>query len=161
MKVENREFNFVNVWEDSEGYQASVAYWNELFQIPSFNLDDRAKEVVYHVLYHDEVIALSSAQKIRLPEYNNHWFYNFRMSVMPKYRLPGLADKLCVQTISFLEQLSKTENSSVIGVITLIEGKRIQKLKRNVIYSASGLVFGGYTKNGMQIRLRYFKGAMI
>ena len=61
----------------------------------------------------------------------------------------------------FLEEFTKRAAKPAVGVVTVIEDKRIHLYKRNTVYSASGLIFGGYTQNGAQIRLKYFDDVTI
>ncbi len=148
------------VWKDQTAKTLSVAFWNEVLKSPTFNLHERADEVVFHVKLSNRIIAVSTAKEILAKEFNNNPFFSFRLLIHPAFRIPGLLDKLSVTTIEFLERLYIEQKSSCIGVITLIDNPDLLK-RREAIFPSTGLTMAGYTKAGRQIRVRYFKGARI
>lgn len=153
--------NFKNVWGCAEEQKESITFWKSRLKTVPFDLNVRSEQVVFHVKHNTRVVGLSTAVKTQLKNFNNHYLFNYRMAIEPGYRIPGLADKLAVETFNFLEGLFHQGDTEAIGIITLIQDKNIIRSKRNAIYSASGLVFAGYTKTGAQIRLKYFAGARI
>ncbi len=148
------------VWKDPKSKSLSIAFWREVMVNPSFNLEERAEEVVCQVKLNNKIIAISTAKEILGKEFNDNHFYNFRLLIHPKYRIPGLLEKLSVTTIEYLEQLFLEQKSNCIGVLTLIDNPGLLK-RKEAIFPATGLVMAGFTKAGRQIRVKYFKGARI
>ncbi|MEQ8926242.1 MAG: hypothetical protein RLO81_10545 [Fulvivirga sp.] len=161
MSIDFSDIEFKEVWQDQKSMPSSIDFWDSIFEQSTFNTQKRSKQVVYHVFSGKEIIGLSTAEEVALHNFENNTFFNFRMLIHPNYRIPGLADTLAVKTLNFLEELHLNIETSAIGVITLIENKRILENKTTVFYPATNLMFAGYTNKGAQIRLKYFQGARI
>lgn len=125
--------------------------------------DQRLKEVVVVLRKENVIIGVSTAGKIRVPDYNNQLFYNFRCFISPHHRLAGLDVGLSVATFSFLEKLAATDPEPCIGIFAILENKILQKEKvwRRAVWPEINMTFAGYTSAGDPIRVKYFKGARI
>lgn len=160
-EIINQKLQLQNVWKKQEAQALSVDFWDRILLKSGFDKGERAKEVTYHVLMDNIVIGVSTIKEIQVPNLANNYFFSFRMLIDPQYRIPGLADKLILETFNFLEDLYAKGQTQCIGIITLIENPNLLKVRKEVVYPTSKLALAGYTKQGKQIRLRYFKGATI
>lgn len=80
----------------------------------------------------------------------------------PDYRIPGLTSRLLVSTRDFLESIhSRDESNPAIGIITLVENRRLKEHRNEAVWPASGMVYIGNSGDGHHIRVYYFKGARI
>lgn len=149
------------VWKSEESKESSIDFWNRTLTTINFDVTERSEEVVFQVVKEDAIIGISTAKAVNLPHFGNVNFYNFRMLIHPEHRIPGLADKLTVDTISFLENLYLKNESDCIGVLAVLENNELNNKRREAVFSSSGLTFVGNSKNGAQIRIKYFKGAKI
>jgi len=158
-----QNINFKRVWGDSEYQNQIIDFWNLLNVLPKeVNPEQRAKLAVMIALAEGEkIVGVSTAERVKVTYLNNNHFYNYRTLIDPAYRIPGLVDKMAVDSIDFLESIFTKSETDCIGVITLIESTRTRALKRKVVYAATGLTLIGHTPKGAEIRIKYFKGATV
>lgn len=156
----NDKVSIDTVWQNKLANEKSISFWEEVLVNINFDMQERCNEVVCHAHLSSKVIGITTAKIIKSKEFGNIDLFNFRILIHPKFRIPGLLDKLSVSTIDFLEQLYLKGETSAIGIITLIENPKLLE-RREAVFPSTGLVLAGYTAQGRQIRVRYFKGAMI
>ncbi|QSE96215.1 hypothetical protein [Fulvivirga lutea] len=161
-----KDFNKITIncnWKTTKYNEQIIDFWQRLNALPDgVNPFHRVEETVFVATNSDgEVIGVTTAVPKQIAHLNQLWFFNFRTMMHPEFRIPGLVDYLASETINLLEQDYLQGKSECVGVITLIEDQRVQKIKRKAVYTATGLTFVGYTKNKAEIRLKYFKGATI
>ena len=153
---------FENVWctKDQKLLNEIVEAWDRVHAIPANQSgQERAKQVVYLVRNkNDEIIGISTAYFTFIPNLNNNLFV-YRCMIFPGNNIPGLFTKITLLTIEYLESIHKSLNQKVIGILTEVENKSLQKL--NLAVLPSGFVFIGYSKRGNPLRVYYFKGAKI
>ena len=155
---------FDNVWmektEDLINEIASV--WENYSALPEGEKTfDRAKQVVYLARNAEgQIIAISTAYPSYIKRLNNH-FFAFRCFLTPENRIPGLMTKITALTLEYLETVQNNYDPKMIGVITEVQNERLHEHRREAVYPETGMVFIGYSKNGNQLRVSYFKGARI
>jgi len=153
---------FENVWslKNQDLLDEIVEAWAILGVVPEGQSSmDRAKQVVYLVRNTDsKIVGISTTYISFIPKLKNKLFV-YRCLIFPKYRYPGLLAMLTKMTLEYLESIHHSLNEKIIGVITEIENKSLQKL--NLAVLPSGFVFIGYSKRGNPVRVYYFKGAKI
>jgi len=152
----------INIWKDPQWKQPIQEFWQSLGVISSSEeLIKRAEQLAFVAIDEDQIAGVTTAVETKINHLNNNYFYNFRALIHPSYRMPGLVDKLAVETIEFLESEYLQGKSACIGVITLIENDQMKKKRLEAVYPATGFTYIGHSKNGAQIRVKYFKGAQI
>lgn len=131
-------------------------------KIPEDRINERLKQLVLVVRNNEEVVGVSTAQKIFVPNLRHH-LYNFRCFIDPDYRVPGLTSTLLVKTRDFLEQIYNKDEPSeqAIGIIAMAEDERIKKYRNEAVWPASGMVYIGDTPKGYPIRVYYFRKAVL
>ncbi|UII23801.1 hypothetical protein [Fulvivirga ligni] len=150
-------------------YQASVHkqkvidFWNHLHALPSgVNPEDRVKEVIY-VAQNEEgqVIGVTTAVRNVVKKLNNSPMFLFRTLIHPTTRIPGLVDKLAVETKNYLQDQYLAGKTDCIGIIAAIQNKQLMAAKPEAVWPSTGLTFIGNNKDGSQIRVVYFEKAKI
>jgi len=139
-----------------------IATWKKYGALPKEeNGKERAAQVVI-ILRNKEnnIIGISTA----FPSYIEQLkctLFAFRCMIAPEYRFPGLLTKITLETRNHLEKVYKQSHPECVGIITEIYNDKLSKNRREAVFTTSGFVFIGYSKNGYQIRVYYFKGAKI
>jgi len=122
---------------------------------------ERVKQVVMVVRNKDhEIVGISTAYPTYVEKLKNTLFA-FRCMLLPEFRYPGLLTKLTVKTRDHLEKIHSTYDPYCIGLIAEIQNSKLSKFRKEAVYPGSELTFIGYSKNGFQIRVYYFKGVKI
>jgi hypothetical protein len=154
---------FDNVWrkDDYQIKRQVLDVWQTI-GLQERDMTERINQLVYVVKNEaGEVVGISTAFKTYIKQLRGY-FYAFRCMVVPEFRVPGLDSKLVVETRDFLESIHEQDGpEKALGVITLVENENIKKYNTKAIWTASSMVFIGYSKEGHHIRVYYFKGARI
>jgi hypothetical protein len=129
---------------------------------PETDTQDRAQQVVLTVRHNSKIVGLASADVVSFHQLNDNIFYNFRMIVLPEFRIPGIESKLIVETRDRLEAYTqKQTNTKPIGMLTFVENAELIAKRNEAVWPASKMVFIGKDKAGRHIRVYYFRGARI
>ncbi len=160
--LKREKVKFVVAWEKPEYSREVIDLWNRLKALPpGINPHERAKQVVYLAYVDNLLIGITTAQRINYQRLLNAPLFSFRILIHPKFRIPGLLDKMSVETIKFLENLYQTHKTDCIGVLTLVENKRMRTHRREAVFPSTKFAFIGQTKEGFDVRIRYFQGASL
>ena len=125
------------------------------------DLEPRSKEIVFVVRdINQEIVALSTARSIKARFLNNHFFYEFRCFIAPGFRVPGLDSALALKTKMLLQDREEPGGQHK-GLIMIIEHPELKARRTKAVWSATGMVFAGYTPQGHHVRVGYFDGARI
>lgn len=158
--------NLETIWRKSlpEMREEIASFWDENKLLPpGVSAEERVKEVV--LLARNEsgkIVGISSAMHIQFKQLNNNYFFAYRSVILPPYRVPGLAQKMIVETRDLLEKYATTmTENKCIGMVTFVENKGVIEKINYGVWPSSKMVYIGNDKQGRQIRLYYFKGAMI
>lgn len=164
---EDRQVYIENVWGrmSPELIREVINFWSDNSMLkPGFSHDERAKQVVLIIRNQEQnkIVGVSTAAMVTFKQLNSNNFYLYRSIILPRYRHPGLTSKVIVETRDFLEAFSKHDSiNKCIGMLTFVENPRINQFRREAIWPASKMAFIGVDKEGRQIRVYYFKGAII
>jgi len=158
---------FENLWQKSETHvhQKIEQLWKKNFpSLSEEQISKRLQQVIFAVQTTEgEVVGVSTCFRAYVQQLKNY-LYAFRFFIAPAYRIPGLMEVLLVKTRDFMEEISQTDEPAdkrCIGLITLVENARIMKQRKEAIFPASKMVYIGNSPKGYQIRVYYFKKAMI
>jgi len=154
------------VWRKSlpQMREEIIKFWDENKLLPpGVSAEERAREVVLVARNESGNIAgISSAMHIQFKQLNDNYFFAYRSVLLPQYRVPGLAQKMILETRDILENYASTmTENKCIGMVTFVENKGVIEKVNYGVWPASKMVYIGNDKQGRQIRLYYFKGAMI
>src|SRR4051812_32408113 len=95
-----------NIWQRSlpENREEVVKFWSENKLLPpGVSPEERAKEVV--LVVRDEsgnIAGVSTAMHIRFKQLKDNYFFAYRSVLLPQFRIPGLAQKVIVDTRDIL-----------------------------------------------------------
>lgn len=164
MDLPRDNISFENVWrKDNTVIKRQVLdIWLRVVGLHPDEAHQRIDQLVFVALNEKkEVIGISTAVKIYVKRLHN-FLYAFRCMLLPDYRIPGLTSKLLVMTRDFLEGIHEHDgDEKAIGVITLVENKKLREHRNEAVWPASRMVYIGDTREGVPIRVYYFKGARI
>ncbi len=153
---------FKNIWNDNSYHERVLEYWSSLKALPPYvNPIQRVKQLVFIALDGEDIAAVTTAERKSIKMLGGIPMWSFRILIHPKYRIPGLMDKMSLMTKEFLESLFREGKSDCIGMITAVENRKLQKARKEAVYPVTKLAFAGYTSEGHQIRLVYFDGATV
>jgi len=158
---------FENLWQKSETHlhHKIEQLWKKHFPFLSEEqIRKRLPQVIFAVQTTEgEVVGVSTSFRAYVQQLRNH-LYAYRFFIDPAYRIPGLMEVILVKTRDFMEEISQTdgpEDKRCIGLITLVENERMMKHRTEAIFPASKMVYIGNSPKGYQIRVYYFKKALI
>lgn len=161
----SNEFDFENLWRKDPGTlrKEIVTIWKQYSpELESEKIEERLGQLAYVIKNEfEQVVGISTAHKAYVKQLRNH-LYSVRILIIPSARQAGLATKLMVMTRDLLESIHETDTpNKCIGIITLVENKQFAEARREAIWKASQMVYIGNSGKGYQIRVYYFKGAVI
>lgn len=158
--------NIENVWRkvSSQMREEIISFWTKHKLLPpQVSAEERITEVA--LVARNEVghvVGISSAGQIRFKQLNDNHFFTYRSVLLPQYRVPGLPQKMIVETRDILEDYaSKMIINKCIGMLTFVENPQIMKNINEAVWPSSKMVYIGHDKLGRQIRVYYFKEATI
>jgi hypothetical protein len=159
------QFDFENLWRKDAGMlqKEIIMIWKQFDPSPEAGkAEERLRQLVYIVKNDfDQVIGISTAQKIYVKQLRNY-LYSVRLLTIPTARQTGLESKLMVATRDFLESIHGQDGKDkCIGIIILVENKDDTEVIREAIWEVSQMIYIGNSGNGQQVRVYYFKGALI
>ncbi|HZY78336.1 MAG TPA: hypothetical protein VFE50_02350 [Cyclobacteriaceae bacterium] len=158
--------NIENIWRKDIPHVRDeiVAFWeaNKLLP-PGADARDRAMQVVLIVREPaaGKICGITSADVVQFKQLNNNNFFLFRIVIHPDFRVPGLVDKMLIETRDFLEEFSKTDPGRCVGLLTVVENPGLIKHRNEAVWPATKMVYIGNDKQGRHIRVYYFKGSRI
>ncbi|MEQ8423531.1 MAG: hypothetical protein RIA63_02405 [Cyclobacteriaceae bacterium] len=159
------EYSFENLWKrnPSELKKEILTIWKQFNpDLEGEKAEERLNQLVFVIKNEfGQVIGISTAHKAFIKQLRNY-LYSIRILIVPSARQPGLASKLIVETRDFLESIHQEDKENkCIGVITLVENEQYAEARKEAIWKASQMVYIGNSGKGFQIRVYYFKDAVI
>ncbi|HRW99105.1 MAG TPA: hypothetical protein P5280_06425 [Cyclobacteriaceae bacterium] len=163
--METRNIEFENVWRKGVGElrKEIITIWKQYNPgLEEEKANERIGQLVFLIKNNmGQVVGISTAYKAYIKQLKNY-FYAIRLTILPRYRGPGMASALIVKTRDFLEAIHKQDGPErIIGMITLVENEEFKVARREAIWKASQMVYIGNSSKGHHIRVYYFKGATV
>ncbi len=158
------EINYIDVWPDCpEKWQvASKEFWLESNALPAgAELATRLKQLCTLAVDGDRLIGVSTVFKANYQPLRCELYF-FRCLVLPEYRRKSVARQLTINCRNTLEAFS-TENptASAAGMAVIVESPALSEISRRAIWPTTGLNLVGYTSQGQQVRVAWFKEALL
>jgi hypothetical protein len=140
----------------------ALSFWEQLNILPaSASLDARLNELCAVAYAGDSVAGVATAL-VRRVDFLGCDMAMFRCAVSPGARLMRCATKLTLQSIEILEAWSLANPSAgVMGMGSVIQSRALVEHDRHAVWPDTKLTFVGYTQQGQQFRLVWFKHAMV
>jgi hypothetical protein len=155
---------FECIWKKNESPDRlkAISLWDHFNAFPTKEVtEQRAKEIAYVGKLNGEVVAISTVRPVQAKLFNNNWFYELRVFISPQCPRPGIIIPLALRTKHFFEQQHQQQGDQFIGLISVIQHEKMNRRWRRAHWPVIDFFFAGYDNNGHQIRVSYFKKAMI
>lgn len=157
-------FTFVEHWQkdDPAHGDAVLQFWEREGALAAdAKAQDRLRQVVLDARDADgRVAGVSTAVPITLPRLGQPTYY-FRCFVGKDWRKSRLVLHLLQRTCDVLEDFARQHNFPCIGVILELENARFGEALQRAWWPSTGFVFIGKSQRGLDLRVRYFRGAKL
>ncbi|MCF6226899.1 MAG: hypothetical protein L3J22_11455 [Xanthomonadales bacterium] len=160
----NSEIKYINVWQNCpEKWQtATKDFWRILNILPDeAAFITRLEQLCTLAIDGDELIAVSTAFKVHYQPLRCDLYF-FRCLVLPDYRRQSIARHLAVNCRDNLQHwVSDNPKKAAAGMATVVESPNLTDLSHQAVWPASGLNLVGYTQQGQQVRVVWFKDVLL
>jgi hypothetical protein len=157
-------FQFVAHWQTDlpdEG-EAVLEFWK---REKALGDESKAKERLREIVLHargetGEVAGVCTAVATTLPRLGQPMYY-YRCFVGRDWRKTQLVLQLLNRAFEVLEGYARNHDYPCIGVVLELENERFGATLREPVWTNTGFVYVGKSGRGLDLRLRYFKGAKL
>lgn len=157
-------FKLTPVWPQIPEHDAAdlLAFWKREGAIPDeAQARARLKQVV--VLARDangDVAGVCTALPMTPPQLGQPVYF-WRAFIAPKWRSSRLIYRLLMGSFDELEVYSRERDFPCIGVILELENNRFGEVFRTAEWRKPHFVYIGKSPRGLDVRVRYFRGAKL
>lgn len=162
------EFTFEVVWENITPALVEEVnnFWVSEHALPrSESVESRARQLLVIVRdAHNKLIAVSTAERNRIPELLNNIFYYYRVFVGSAHRNKGLVLPISHRAREHLhKRFLSGEDTIAKGFYVAIENPILQKVHTQAVLVIGGIdhPFIGVDEHGRHLRVGWFDGAKI
>jgi hypothetical protein len=157
-------FTFVTHWQrdDVNAGNAVRDFWlAESALGAGIEPAERIREVVLHARAPGGAIAaVCTAVPMTMPRIGQPMYY-YRCFVGKNWRGARLVFTLLIHAFDVLEEHARANGFPCIGVLLELENARFGKALRAPVWPGSGFVYAGRSGRGLDLRVRYFRGARL
>jgi len=157
-------FGFVTHWPQGtpKDGMAVLEFWRrEKALDDDVQAQTRLREVVLHVVdAAGEVAAVCTAVPMTLPRLAQPMYY-YRCFVGQRWRKTRLVFTLLDRAFDALQAYAREHGYPCIGVLLELENDRFGKMLRAPVWPGIGFVYAGKSGRGLELRVRYFRGARL
>lgn len=141
--------------------QEAIAFWLRLKLLPAgVEVTSRAKELAAVAYDGDELVGVATTVISPMPALRQK-FATFRCAVAPDHRGAGIAVQLTRFCKNLLEKWAEDHpEEGVMGMTAVLEGYKAGRTLEP-FWPVSGLTLIGYTPQGHQLRIVWFKHARV
>ncbi|MBQ0799701.1 MAG: GNAT family N-acetyltransferase [Porticoccaceae bacterium] len=165
----NNGVTFEFVWENigPELIEKVISFWvsENAFQGDRAIMESRARQLIVVARDADKnIIAVNTAERMKIPLLLNNWFYFYRVFVSPAYRKKGVMMAVSHRAREYLHQrFISGEDTVAKGFYTAAENSILQKVQTQAVMVIGGIdhPFIGVDKKGRHLRVGWFDGATI
>jgi hypothetical protein len=158
------KFRFVPHWqiESTENDDAVLQFWEREGALANdIKAQERLREVVLDARDGDGRLAgVCTVVPMTLPRLGQPMYY-YRCFVGKQWRSSRLVFKLLIQSFRLLEAYARAHDFPCIGMVLELENTRFGESLRAAVWSGTGFIFAGKSGRGLDLRLRYFRGAKL
>jgi hypothetical protein len=159
------DITFVPAWglKDSKIVADTQELWRRLDVLQPAEIDRRVSELVAAAYIDDRMVGVSSTSFSYIKALKGR-FAMYRTSVAPDARRQHVSYRLAAYSRDVLEKWSEEHpREQVLGMAALIEAKEYVEKQREPIWPEWGLNlnFVGFSENGRQLRVSWFKHAKL
>ena len=157
-------FRFVPHWqlESLENDDAVLQFWEREGALANdAKAKERLREVVFDARDADgRVAGVCTAVPITLPRLGQPMYY-YRCFIGKQWRRSRLVFRLLLRAFERLEAYARESHFPCIGVVLELENNRFGETLRSPVWPSTGFVYIGKSGRGLDLRLRYFRGARL
>jgi hypothetical protein len=157
-------FHFVAHWPQGSAKDgmAVLEFWRREKALgDEVQAQERLREIVLHATdASGEVAAVCTAVPITLPRLAQPMYY-YRCFVGQRWRSTRLVFTLLNRAFATLERYARENRYPCIGVLLELENERFGKSLRAPMWPGIGFVYAGKSGRGLELRVRYFRGARL
>jgi hypothetical protein len=175
MNADNQGFSFVTHWQRNDinaGNSVRDFWLAEGALGTGIDPANRVREVVAHARAADgSVAAVCTAVPKTLPSIGQPMYY-YRCFIGKNWRKTQLVSAILLYAFDVLEEYARANDFPCIGLLLELENTRFSKALRMPVWSNSvllnaspdsttGFVYAGISARGLELRVRYFRGARL
>lgn len=157
-------FRFVPHWQvQSPDNDAAVCQFWEREEAFTNDVDarQRLKELVLDARDRDgRVAGVCTVVPMTLPRLAQPMYY-YRCFIGEKWRDSRLVYRLLTRAFDVLEDYARAHDYPCIGVLLELENERFGQTLRAPVWPGIGFVYVGPSGRGLDMRVRYFRGAKL
>jgi len=157
-------FRFVTHWkvESTENDDAVLQFWEREGALANdIKAQERLREVVLDARDGDgRVAGVCTVIPMTLPRLGQPMYY-YRCFIGKPWRNSRLVFKLLIHAFDVLEKFARDNAYPCIGVVLELENTRFGETLRTPVWPSTGFVYAGKSGRGLDLRLRYFRGAKL
>jgi len=164
MTASQPAFEYVAHWQTQlpDEERDVVAFWQAEDALgEDIKPEDRLREVVLHARDGSGSVAgVCTAVPVTLPRLGQPMYY-YRCFIGEQWRKTKLVLHMLNRTFEILETHARKNDYPCIGVVLELENERFGKTLREPVWSVNNFVYIGFSGRGLELRVRYFKGAKL
>jgi hypothetical protein len=157
-------FHFITHWktDGADNEEAVIAFWQREGALSGdVNVKERLREVVAHARDKDGGVAgVCTVVPMTLPRLGQPMYY-YRCFIGKDWRKTRLVFRLLIRAFDVLEEYAREHDFPCIGVILELENSRFGDTLRAAVWPSTGFIYAGKSGRGLDLRLRYFRGARL
>jgi hypothetical protein len=157
-------FRFVSHWkiESVENDDAVLQFWErEGALVNDVKAQERLREVVLDARDADgRLAAVCTVVPMTLPRLAQPMYY-YRCFIGKQWRKTRLVFKLLIRAFEVLEEYARAQGFPCIGIVLELENTRFGETLRTPVWPSTGFVYAGKSGRGLELRVRYFRGAKL
>jgi hypothetical protein len=157
-------FQYVAHWQTDlpDENEAVLAFWRKEKAIADdASARKRLGEIVLHARTESgEVAGVCTAVPMTLPRLGQPMYY-YRCFIGKDWRNTMLVLHLLNRAFAVLEGYARNHDYPCIGVVLELENSRFGENGRDPVWSRLDFVYIGISGRGLELRLRYFRGAKL
>jgi hypothetical protein len=156
---------FVTAWERGDPRHAAdaVAFWNRHGLVRPEEIEERVGELCALAYSEGQLVGLTTVTLMGYPLFKSKFAF-YRAAVARDFRRHELAILLTRHTLTVMEAWSlENPQQQVQGIACIIEGKELMGKALNPVWSEyyGNLNLAGFTKDGRQVRVAWFRHARL
>lgn len=155
---------FIDAWQCMKPGDAEevIAFWaREQADVVGERAAQRVKQVIVRVVAgNGELAAISTAEPRTIPRLGQPMYY-YRCFVGAAWRDGSLVRPLLRRSFDVLEQWAREHEFPCIGVLLELENPGFAQTLQQAYWPGSRFSFIGRSRRGLDLRVRYFRGAQL
>lgn len=159
-----QKFEFVTHWqhESAADGEAVAAFWQRENALSGdVQTAERLRQVVLHARdASGNVAGVCTVVSMTLPRLGQPMYY-YRCFIGKEWRRSRLVFSLLTRSFDVLEEYARANDYPCIGMVLELENSRFGETLRAPVWTNPRFIYVGKSGRGLDLRLRYFRGARL